>query len=168
MKSRISAIMDGELDPREADEPLAALRAGGEAREAWNTYHLIGDVLRDTHVLSAGFGARIAARLAEEPPPIAPYAGIRGDRWLVLSAAASVAAVAFVAWVGFGPQPMDVPLAKSPAVATVAVNEEPVRVPPPEAARDYLLAHQGYSPRNSLQGMAPYVRTVSGEAAAKR
>jgi hypothetical protein len=36
-------------------------------------------------------------------------------------------------------------------------------VAPPEAANDYLLAHQGYSPRISLQGMAPYVRTVSSD-----
>jgi hypothetical protein len=33
-------------------------------------------------------------------------------------------------------------------------------VPPPRAA-DYLLAHQAYSPRVTLQGMAPYVRMVS-------
>jgi hypothetical protein len=31
----------------------------------------------------------------------------------------------------------------------------------PRAANDYLLAHQGFSPRVYLQGMAPYVRTVS-------
>ena len=29
---------------------------------------------------------------------------------------------------------------------------------------DYLLAHQGFSPRGSLQGMAPYARTVSDQA----
>jgi hypothetical protein len=34
-------------------------------------------------------------------------------------------------------------------------------VPLPTAANDYLLAHQGFSPRVSLQGMAPYVRTVA-------
>jgi hypothetical protein len=31
----------------------------------------------------------------------------------------------------------------------------------PSAANDYLLAHQGFSPRVSFQGMAPYVRNVS-------
>ena len=41
-----------------------------------------------------------------------------------------------------------------PAVATAMV-------PLSSAANDYLLAHQGFSPRVSLQGMAPYVRTVS-------
>ena len=32
------------------------------------------------------------------------------------------------------------------------------------ATNDYLLAHQGFSPRMSLQGMAPYVRTVAEPA----
>ena len=52
--------------------------------------------------------------------------------------------------------------------ATVAVihaqAKPPVLVIPlPSATSDYLLAHQGFSPRMSFQGMAPYVRTVSGE-----
>jgi hypothetical protein len=34
-------------------------------------------------------------------------------------------------------------------------------IPLPSATNDYLLAHQGFSPRVSLQGMAPYVRTVA-------
>jgi hypothetical protein len=40
-----------------------------------------------------------------------------------------------------------------------------VRLPLTAAARDYLLAHQAFSPRNSLQGVAPYVRSVAAEAA---
>jgi sigma-E factor negative regulatory protein RseA len=31
----------------------------------------------------------------------------------------------------------------------------------PGQVNDYLLAHQNYSPRSALQGVAPYVRTVS-------
>ena len=37
----------------------------------------------------------------------------------------------------------------------------PAIVPLPSATNDYLLAHQGFSPRVSLQGMAPYVVTVA-------
>jgi hypothetical protein len=36
-----------------------------------------------------------------------------------------------------------------------------VLIPLPSGTDDYLLAHQQFSPRVSLQGMAPYVRTVS-------
>ena len=50
------------------------------------------------------------------------------------------------------------------APAAQAKLQAPVRVPLPSATDDYLLAHQGYSPRLTLQGVAPYIRTVSDEA----
>jgi len=53
----------------------------------------------------------------------------------------------------------------SPASApVVAKAKPPTLVPPPGGANDYLLAHQGFSPRVALQGMAPYVLTVSDPA----
>jgi sigma-E factor negative regulatory protein RseA len=177
MKAKISALMDGEGSAAEVAETLSALREGGEAREAWKTYHLIGDALRDTRPLANDVAARVATRLSDEPTVFAPAAGAAPPRtrWLPLPAiAASVAAVALVAWVGFGPQspqapaPAAVPVAKTDSVPAVAPPAEPVRVPLPSATDDYLLAHQGYSPRNSLQGMAPYVRTVAGSGGAAR
>jgi hypothetical protein len=45
---------------------------------------------------------------------------------------------------------------------------KPNIVPLPTTANDYLLAHQGFSPRISLQGMAPYVRTVAEQAVEPR
>jgi hypothetical protein len=52
--------------------------------------------------------------------------------------------------------------------AEVAQARQPAplaaQVQPPDSANDYLYAHQVYSPRNTLQGVAPYVRMVSGEA----
>jgi hypothetical protein len=81
-----------------------------------------------------------------------------------LSAAASVAAIALVGWVAFGPVDDSQIAGNAPQV--VAAKEPPQAAPqvaPPAAANDYLLAHQGYSPRNSLQGAAPYVRTVSSD-----
>ena len=80
MKDRISALMDGELDERAAAEQIAACGRGGEAREAWRTYHLIGDAMRDTRVLSAGFSARVAERLAAEPTVLAPQRAARPSR----------------------------------------------------------------------------------------
>ena len=120
---------------------------------------------------SDGFGARLAQRLAAEPTVLAPRrirSGIAADssRWFTLSAAAaSVAAVAFVGWMAFAPQQQ----APAPVVAKVQppVEAKPAIVPMPSSANDYLLAHQGFSPRVSLQGMAPYVLTVAehpGEA----
>jgi sigma-E factor negative regulatory protein RseA len=177
MKSRISALLDGELERHEAAAPLDALRTEGEMRDAWRCYHLIGDAMRDTRVLSAGFAARVAAKLAEEPTVIAPVrlATAPRPRWQLLSAAASVAAVAMVASVwfvlqdgaGLAPQvaqaPQQTPQALAAKTADVQAVPVAAQVAPPDSANDYLYAHQVYSPRNSLQGVAPYVRMVSGE-----
>ena len=171
MKSRVSELMDGELDAGEAGAALAALRDEGEAREAWRSYHLIGDVLRDTRGLSPDFAARVAERIAREPTVLAPAAAPtpRPSRWAALTAAAAgVAGVALVASLALTPQPQSpAPVAQAPAAAPVA-RAEPARVPPPSATDDYLLAHQRYSPRISLPGVASYVRTVSAATPARR
>jgi hypothetical protein len=73
------------------------------------------------------------------------------------AAAASVAAIGLVSWLAFGPQ--SGPQAPQP-IAKVEIPA-PVTVQLTNAANDYLLAHQGFSPRISLQGMVPYVRTVA-------
>ncbi|MBI1943621.1 MAG: sigma-E factor negative regulatory protein [Betaproteobacteria bacterium] len=178
MKSRISALMDGELERHETRGPLEALGTEGEARQTWRTYHLISDAMRDTRLLSAGFSARVCAKLAEEPTVIAPARFARSQSrvlWRTLPAAASVAAVALVGWLAFAPQDGSGPAPQAPvaqvrpqaavaqAQAAPAGAAPAALVQPPDEANDYLLAHQGYSPRNSLQGVAPYVRMVSGE-----
>jgi sigma-E factor negative regulatory protein RseA len=175
VKDSISALMDGELARGESAAPLQALGTEGEARETWRQYHLIGDAMRETRGLSPGFNARLMARLAKEPTVLAPRRSavlLQPSRWKMMPMAASAAAVALVAG-GFyslqGQSP--VPLAKAPgAPASAPLEVQQVQVAPPAGANDYLLAHQGYSPRNSLQGAAPYVRIVSESrtAASKR
>ncbi len=155
MKESISQLMDGELDDRGTAAAIDALRRDPRAVDAWRTYHLISDAMRDTPLLSAGFAARIAERLAAEPTVLAPGRAPSRGR-LVLAAAASVAAVALVGWLAFGPQAaLQPPVASAPQAPIVTVTTLP------QATNDYLLAHQGFSPRAYLQGMAPYVRTVS-------
>ena len=123
--------------------------------------------MRDTPLLSAGFAARVAERLGAEPTVLAP--GRRQPRpRIVWAAAASVSAVALVGWLAFAPQQQPAAPALQ-AAGTPKTAALPARTPPvvavttvlPKAANDYLLAHQGFSPRVYLQGMAPYVRTVS-------
>ena len=168
MKAKISELLDGELEPREAAAPLDALRAEGEARDTWRSYHLIGDAMRETRFLSPGFSRRVASRLAQEPTVMAPVrraAAPQRQRWQFLSAAASVAAVTMVGWVAFSPQQSGTEIAQGIPAQIPAVAAQ---VAPPATADDYLYAHQGQSPRNSLQGVAPYVRTVSGQAVAPK
>jgi sigma-E factor negative regulatory protein RseA len=167
MKENLSAWMDGELGGKAAEALMSELRQGGEARAAWRTYHLAGDAMRDTRVLSDGFSERFARRLADEPTVLAPRRiGVQRP-WMAMPAAmaAGLAAIALVGWLAFAPQQpgQPVPVAKAPAPA-VRAQSGPPRIPLPTATPDYLLAHQGFSPRLSLEGMAPYARTVSAEA----
>jgi sigma-E factor negative regulatory protein RseA len=161
MKDRISALMDGELDDKSAAQTIEALAKDREALEAWRTYHLISDALREDRLLSDGFTAKVAAELAKEPTVLAPNRlQPQPKTWYAL--AASVAAVALVGWLGFAPQQTAVaPVAQAPKAPAAPVEVKPAMVPLPSGTNDYLLAHQGFSPRVSLQGMAPYVRTVS-------
>ncbi len=166
MKERISALMDGELADREAAGLIGKIEAGGDGRDTWRTYHLISDAMRDTPLLSAGFAARVAERLEKEPTVLAPRRLQEAARpWFAIpaAAAAGVAGVGLVGWIAFAPQPQpQVPaIAEAPKVAPAP---QVVLVPLPSGTPDYLLAHQGFSPRVSLQGMAPYARTVSSQA----
>lgn len=173
MKAKISALMDGELEAHELSEPMSALGRDADAFEAWRTYHLISDTLQGRALLANDCLRRVVARLAQEPIPVGPppadVARPERPRWFVPSAlAASVAAVALVGWMAFAPQQQAGPLlAPQPAqmAAARAAQGVPVRLPVTAATRDYLIAHQAFSPRNSLQGMAPYVRSVSAESA---
>lgn len=168
MNDRISALMDGEVDEKSAAQLIEALARDPEAVRTWRSYHLIGDAMRGGLLLSDRFTARLAQRLAAEPTVLAPRR-IRTESprlFTVPAAAASLAAVAFVGWIAFAPQTLDAP---APVAQIQAPAEaKPVLVPLPNAANDYLLAHQGFSPRVSLQGMAPYVLTVAEHPAEAR
>ena len=170
---KISELADGELDGQEAAGAYAALKSGGEALEAWRRYHLISDAMRDTRLLSAGFADRVAASLAAEPTVLAPKALAAPARtlpWYATRVAAGIAAVGFVGFAtmsvldqGATPQGAKAPKAAEPAIAVAASAV----VPASESARDYMQAHQGYSPRNALQGYVDtrQVQTVSGRTA---
>jgi sigma-E factor negative regulatory protein RseA len=157
MSEKISALMDGELEGAAAEETLALLSRDGEAADSWRLYHLMSDALHEQPLLSTNFTRRMSERLAGEPTVIAPgrLPGRTPVQRFAYAAAASIAAVALVAWLAFAPQrPAEAPIAKA----------QPPAISLPAQANDYLLAHQGFSPRVSLQGMAPYVRTVADRA----
>ena len=67
-RERISALSDDALPKDDHELANAALRTD-DGMAAWEVYHLIGDVLRtgESADLSAGFTARLSARLAAEP-----------------------------------------------------------------------------------------------------
>ncbi len=162
MNEKLSAWIDGELESGAADQLPLQIRHSADLRGDWDCYHLIGDTLRG--VQGPDLCARICAKLDAEPTVLAPQRRTKAEkaRRFALQAAASVAAVAFVGWMAMpGSQPDALQVAAKPEVKQVAV-------PAGEGAKDYLLAHQRYSPSNAMQGVAPYVRTVAEERGAVR
>jgi len=168
---KISQLMDGELGEHESRLQIRRLEQDGELVQAWATYHLIRDVLRDEAGIGAGFAQHVCERLQHEPAVVAPYTrGIARAVRHTLPLAAAVAGVAIVGWLALTPPP---PAVKAPSLMTesapLAVSKEaPRAVPRPLAPADgqmneYLLAHQEYSPTTAMQGVASYVRTVSNE-----
>ena len=165
---RVSALMDGELGEKEAVEQLKRIEQDPELRTAWETYHVIGDALRGQAELSPGFVARVAARLEQEPAVLAPRR--RLDHPIVIKVAlpiaASVCGVAVVAWLALSnPFQTVAPNAAPTQVANKAPDIPLQAVPAAVAVNDYLFAHQQFSPRTALQGVAPYVQTVPSESA---
>lgn len=162
---RISALMDGELEDHEAASQVGRLKEDPDLRTAWETYHLIGDAMRGEAGYSSGLVVKISAKLAAEPTILAPRPRIqsRNVRRIALSAAASIGGVALVIWLAL----FDSPFAPQ---QNLAVNQAPpgaqtqlAATPANGAVNDYLLAHQQFSPSTAMQGVASYVRTVSGQ-----
>lgn len=173
---RISALMDGELDERQAREELARLRRQDELRENWDMFHLIGDALRGERLLSSGFNRCLSARLALEPTVLGPHRRmVRTIATYALTAAASLSAIALVAWIAISTsavntQPQVARAPTPPAVLsapTSASAPQLTSVPDEGRMNEYLLAHQGFSPSTAIQGVAPYIRSVSSSRPAQ-
>jgi len=164
---QISALMDGELDEREADREVARLKAEASLRERWDEFHVISDALRGEPLLSSRFNVSLSKRLADEPTVLAPRHRTPTARRMTtyaMSAAASVSAAALVAWVALGPTGSFTEVAKGPAAKAddpVVPSLQLANVPSDGRMNEYLLAHEGFSPSTALQGVAPYIRTVS-------
>lgn len=130
----ISEMVDGECDAFDAsrmDTPYG--------RQTWDTYHLIGDVMRNEHLAikpSDLFNARISKLVAaERTHHAAPTRGYL--RWGA-SGVAAAAAVAAVVWFNSPYEQESAP----PAAPALAVSSSTV---PAEMARnefqDYVAAH---------------------------
>jgi sigma-E factor negative regulatory protein RseA len=171
MESRISALVDGELEHEEAVEMLIAARDQKALQQEWMLFHLIGDSLRQTPPLSPDFNTRFSEHLAKEPTVLAPHTAFHrlqslesrsssGRRFfqhkhplIALSAAASVAAVSLVAWVAL--QFNNVSGLTAPANTVVAETSPPGSAPAINVS-SYLSAHQEYS--HAAQGVSSYQR----------
>jgi len=114
---QVSALADGHLRDDEFAEVIGKVCVDPELRATWQTYHVVGDVLRSAgHAAcsdSSAFLARFQSRLAAEPAlplPIpvqvqTPLVRRRVEaanepvfRWKLVAGAASLAAAAAIGW----------------------------------------------------------------------
>ena len=176
--ARISAFADGSLDGAQHEQLLLALEQP-EARQTWETYHCIGDVLRlpDTAVeFSAGFAARMADRLAAEPAHLGASAVAApvmdtgaGQPWHAgmmlrkfgMRGAGVAAAVVFTL---IAIPKLSLQQHGSDSNASIAKLADPAGAAAGEVLRnpqidEYLLAHQRYSP--SVYNTAQYARSAT-------
>ncbi|MGB6007516.1 sigma-E factor negative regulatory protein [Castellaniella sp.] len=147
-EASVSSWVDGEADLRaeELDSPYG--------RQVWDTYHLIGDVMRSQDLAiqpSERFYARVSAALDAEPAIVAPAPLARHHAWRVgLSGLAVAAAVASVVWMA---RPFLSGQEAAPAGTPVLAQAAESEASDPSLA-DYMAAHQ------DMAGAGP-VRQVS-------
>lgn len=176
--SQLSAMVDGELADEEIALALRRLSRDGDWQERWERYHLISDAMQG-HVptaLDTRFTTRIHQAIASEPPPLSISRPL--PSWYKpVTGFALAASVVLVALFGlklnqsnttFPPTASLAANIPSPATASPPVEMISLTQPvtdtaePVEAARlnSYLVNHNGYASRNSVNGMLPYVRMV--------
>jgi sigma-E factor negative regulatory protein RseA len=153
MKQDISSLMDGELGGDEADRVIRACCSSEEHKDTWNTYHVIGEAIRGQAPATLARRAGIMEQIAKEPTVLAPRARLLETTFgrIALAAAASVATVGVVSWIGtqggapgVSSQPTIVKstpaaIAIQPVAATSSVPAAPVA---PVDVQDYLNAHR--------------------------
>ncbi|SCK60865.1 sigma-E factor negative regulatory protein RseA [Variovorax sp. HW608] len=150
VREQVSALADGHLRGEEFARMVGRIGFDEELRDTWQTYHLVGDVLRSgVHAPCSDtttFLSRFQDRLAAEPPLQAlealpeaePVHRSRAEaanepvfRWKLVAGAASLAAAAAIGWnwVGIeGSRPAGAQLAQqqaAPAAVVAAANVAP-------------------------------------------
>lgn len=162
---RLSALMDGELNDYEVAGELASIKGDPQRETTWAAYHLIGDVLRGEGVEADDFTVRIHMKLDHEPTVLAPRRWMRRTTTrVVLPLAASLCGAAVVAWLALSNNALLSPQDNPMAPASIAMSPPAEEITDPavtDAMSEYLMAHQQFSPRTAMQGVVPYVRTVS-------
>lgn len=157
MKDQISALVDDEISLHDAEYLYTALKAGGESRECWMTYHLIGDAMRESPIFKQDLRSRIMQQLDSEPAVLAPKNTISTSvrvakkSPVLWSIAASVAAVMFVGMIVLQQQ--------QPQQAEDIMPMEIAQNLPAE----YLQAHQSLAPSSA----AYYIQSAAFSESAK-
>lgn len=187
-KQLVSALADGQLSGEALARGLQVLAEDPEAREAWQAYHLIGDVLRHPELAastpSPDFMGRLAQRLAQEPLPVVaaapavaavavnPPAEAANDgvfRWKLVAGLASVVAMGAVAWIvaGTGTANPSSSLARGPGATTVVTGGAQGPMLRDPRLDELLKAHRQLGDATALQAPAGGLHNAVFEPASR-
>jgi sigma-E factor negative regulatory protein RseA len=175
--SQLSAMVDDELEDRENELVLRRLSRDSDARDRWERYHLIRDVIQG-HVpvaLDTDFAARIRRAIEAEPLP-QPVARPLPAWYKPVTGFALAASVVLMALFGLKLNQTDTlqptaqfAAASDPALTAFSFPTQTVMASRPAASASepvearlnhYLVNHNGYASLNSMHGVLPYVRMV--------
>ena len=147
MTQEISSLMDGELEGREADAAVSACCGDEDRKRTWYLYHAIGEAMRGQAPASLAIPREVFEKLRQQPTVLAPGRRVPATVTRVaLAAAASVATIGVVGWIGSqgGGTPMPEPVvAKAPAASIQPVASTGTVVTAPALnVQEYLVAHR--------------------------
>jgi sigma-E factor negative regulatory protein RseA len=162
---KISQLMDGELEGQECGLHIRRLTQDAQLAKRWDTYHLIRDVLRAEAGTRVDLVEPLRSRLQAEPTVLAPRRRLyEVAARIAMPVAAAVAGVVVGGWLVNPTQPVRIdPIATAPAPGTTLVAHPlpPVAAQANGQVKEYLVAHQEFSPSSAMQGAWQYARTLS-------
>jgi len=116
----VSLLADGELPAQQLDRALAHLAASADARQTWDSYHLIGEVIRSGHASARAYDPAfvqgLRRKLAQDASEFVAVSArpirARGQkdikiesanegRWRRVAGVASVLLASVLAWQGW-------------------------------------------------------------------
>ena len=187
----ISAMADGQLRGAAFARGVEIAAGDPAAREAWHTYHLIGDVLRSGEcppgTVPSVFLSRLQTRLQQEQcaapqadagfvlrpavtavPAHRVAANDASFRWKLVAGFASLTAMAAIAWTVAGPFTgrQGAELAAAPRGTVLAGNEGGVMIRDPRLD-EFLAAHRQFGGASALQTPAGFLRNATFEGPAR-
>lgn len=152
MKQNLSSLMDGELDEAASTQCIRALDADPELKAAWNEYHLIGDAIRGSALLTVDVRAAVGQALQQEPTVLAPKPKRGSASGLMRYAmAASFALAGVVGWAVWQSQPEPVPGLMAQAVSTPQGSAVQVSAEQVSSRNSYLQAHRDMMAAEGLE-----------------
>ncbi|HEX4944744.1 MAG TPA: sigma-E factor negative regulatory protein [Usitatibacteraceae bacterium] len=162
MTQELSSLMDGELGAQEAERAIRNCCGDEELRHKWRTYHLIGEALRGEGTCASTSTRRIMEAIGGEPTVLAPRRRVSASAGrIAFAAAASVATVAVVGWIGL--QDRGTPTGPAVALSSPATPPPVVadNVVPLKNVNEYVVVHRQLP-------NADFYRPVANQAAAVR